>query len=123
MNGMAGGQFTWPKYLPENLPEKTSHQKVTIKKSNWIFGKILGKIFWPCELTSSFLKVPLACLGSMAAALQTNSLGTLRKHLTKPSEQVAAPPDLSPLTGKSLKFIDFLVVLQLIHRQTRTKIS
>ena len=51
-----GGQFTWPKYLPENLPEnlpeKTSHQKVTIKKSNWIFGKILGKIFWPCELTS-----------------------------------------------------------------------
>ena len=35
---------------------KTSHQKVTIRKSNWtlgkIFGKILGKIFWPCELTS-----------------------------------------------------------------------
>ena len=32
----AGGQFTWPKYLPENLPEnlpeKTSHQKVTLKK-------------------------------------------------------------------------------------------
>ena len=53
-----GVQFTWPKYLsenlPENLPEKTSHQKVTIKKSNWTFGKILGKIlvkiFWPCEL-------------------------------------------------------------------------
>ena len=59
-----GVQFTWPKYLPENLPgnlnEKTSHQKVTIKKSNWTFGKILGKIlgkiFWPCELN------PRACL-------------------------------------------------------------
>ena len=38
-----------------------------------------------------FLKVPLACLGSMAAAVQPNSLGTLRKHLTKPLEQVAAP--------------------------------
>ena len=39
-----------------------------------------------------FLKVPLACLGSMAAAVQHNSLGTLRKHFTKLSEQVAAPP-------------------------------
>ena len=39
-----------------------------------------------------FLKDPLACLGSMAAAVQPNSLGTLRKHFTKPSEQVAAPP-------------------------------
>ena len=39
-----------------------------------------------------FLKVPLACLGSMAAAVQPNSLGTLRKHFTKPSEQVAASP-------------------------------
>ena len=30
-----------------------------------------------------FLKVPLACLGSKAAAaVQPNSLGTLRKHLT-----------------------------------------
>ena len=38
-----------------------------------------------------FLKVPLACLGSMAAAVQHNSLGTLRKHFTKPSEQEAAP--------------------------------
>ena len=41
-----------------------------------------------------FLKVPLACLGSMAAALQPNSLGTLRNHFTKPSEQVAAPPGM-----------------------------
>ena len=31
-----------------------------------------------------FLKVPLACWGSMAAAVQPNSLGTLRKRLTKP---------------------------------------
>ena len=50
----AGVQFTWPKYLPENLPEilpeKTSHKKVTLKKSNWTFGKLLGKTFWPCEL-------------------------------------------------------------------------
>ena len=28
----------------------------------------------------------------MAAAVQPNSLGTLRKHVTKTSEQVAAPP-------------------------------
>ena len=41
-----------------------------------------------------FLKVPLACLGSMAAAVQPSSLGTLRKHFTKPSEQVAAPPSM-----------------------------
>jgi len=27
----------------------------------------------------------------MAAAVQPNSLGTLRKHFTKPSQQVAAP--------------------------------
>ena len=39
-----------------------------------------------------FLKVSLPCLGSMAAAVQPNNLGTLRKHFTKPSEQVAAPP-------------------------------
>ena len=55
-----GGQSTWPKYLPENLPEnlpeKTSHQKVTIKKIKLDFGKILGKIFWPCELTSCLLE-------------------------------------------------------------------
>ena len=35
-----------------------------------------------------FLKVPLACLGSIAAAVQPNSLGTLRKHFIKPSEQL-----------------------------------
>ena len=39
-----------------------------------------------------FPKVPLACLFSMAATGQPNSLGTLRKHFAKPSEQVAAPP-------------------------------
>ena len=38
-----------------------------------------------------FLKVPLACLGSMAAALQPNSLGTLRRYFTKPSLQPDAP--------------------------------
>ena len=40
-----------------------------------------------------FLKVPLACLGGMEAAVEPNSLGSLRKHFTKLSEQVAAPPD------------------------------
>ena len=39
-----------------------------------------------------FLKLSLAGLGSMADAVQPNSLGTLRKHVTKPSEQVAASP-------------------------------
>ena len=38
-----------------------------------------------------FLNVPLTCLGSMAIAVQPNSLGTHRKHFTKPTEQVAAP--------------------------------
>jgi len=42
-------------------------------------GRVLGE--W----------VPLACLGRMAAAVQPTSLGTLRKHLTKPSEQVSPP--------------------------------
>ena len=45
-----------------------------------------------------FLKVPLACLGSMSVTVQPNSLGTLRKHFTKLSEQVAAPPG----TGRSI---------------------
>ena len=34
----------------------------------------------------------LAFLGNMAAEVRPNSLGTLTKHFTKPSEQVAAPP-------------------------------
>ena len=42
-----------------------------------------------------FLKVSLACLGTMAAAVQPNSLGTFRKHFIKPLEQVAAPPSRS----------------------------
>ena len=45
-----------------------------------------------------FLKVPLASLSSMAAAVQPNSLGTLSKHFTKPSEQVAAPPSMYHVT-------------------------
>ena len=46
-----------------------------------------------------FLKVLLVCLGSMAAAVQPNSLGTFRKHFTKPSEQVAAPPSRIGVLG------------------------
>ena len=38
-----------------------------------------------------FLEVQLACLGNMAAAVQPTSLGTLRKHVTKPFPQPAAP--------------------------------
>ena len=43
-----------------------------------------------------FLKVSLACLGSMAAAVQPTARGTLclRKQFTKPTEQVAAPPSI-----------------------------
>ena len=37
-----------------------------------------------------FLRVPLACLGSMAAAVQPNGLGN--SQFTKPAEQVAAQP-------------------------------
>ena len=50
-----------------------------------------------------FLKVPLVCLGSMGAAVQPNSLGTL--FFTKPSEQVAAPRGrgLSALRLQSLR--------------------
>ena len=42
-----------------------------------------------------FSKVSLACLGTTAAAVQPNSLGTFRKHFIKPLEQVAAPPSRS----------------------------
>ena len=49
-----------------------------------------------------FLKVPLACLGSMVAAVQLNSLGTLGKHFTKPSEQVAAPTKTARDTSPQL---------------------
>ena len=38
-----------------------------------------------------FLKVPLACFGSMAAAVQPNDWGTLIQHVTNPSEQLMAP--------------------------------
>ena len=40
-----------------------------------------------------FLKVTLVCFCSTAAAVQHNGLawGTLKKRVTKPSEQVAAP--------------------------------
>ena len=38
-----------------------------------------------------FSKVPLSGLGSMAVAIQPVACGTLRKHVTKPSEQVTAP--------------------------------
>ena len=38
-----------------------------------------------------FLEVPLACLGSMVDAIQPNGLWNSQKHVTKPSEQVAAP--------------------------------
>ena len=50
-----------------------------------------------------FLKVPLACLGSMAAAVQPNSQGnSLRKQLKKPSEQVAAPFSVQAYTKTKL---------------------
>ena len=38
-----------------------------------------------------FLKVPLACLGSMTAAVQPYSLWNSQKHITKPVLQVADP--------------------------------
>ena len=38
------------------------------------------------DFLTCFLKVPLPCLGSMAAAVQPNILGTLRKHFTKPNK-------------------------------------
>ena len=46
-----------------------------------------------CEkgFVKCFLRVPLACLGSMATAVEPNSLGTLRKMLTKPFTQPDAP--------------------------------
>ena len=50
-----------------------------------------------------FLKVPIACLGSMAAAVQPNSLKTLRKHFIKPPEQVAAPPSGTTEWGMRLE--------------------
>ena len=50
-----------------------------------------------------FLYVPLACLGSMAAAVQPNSLGTLKKQFTKPSVQVAAPPTVVVLVDLAVK--------------------
>ena len=50
-----------------------------------------------------FLNVPLACLGSMAAAVQPNGL-SFRKQFTKPSEQVAAPDcRVSPSSSLSLQ--------------------
>ena len=42
-----------------------------------------------------FSEVPPACLGRMAAAVQPTTCGTLRKHVTKSSEQVAAPDRIS----------------------------
>ena len=44
----------------------------------------------------------------MASAVQPNSLGTLRKHFTNPSEQVAAPPSSFDLQLRSRPY--FLLI-------------
>ena len=63
---------------------------------------VLGGVATCSEgFVTCFLKVILACLISMAAAVQPNSLGTIRKQFSKPSEQVAAPPGKNPHSLKS----------------------
>ena len=42
----------------------------------------------------------------MAAAVQPNSLGTLRKHFSKPAEQVAAPPGTCSLNRVMVPALD-----------------
>ena len=58
----------------------------------WGWHYVLGGGAATCSegFATYFLKVPLACLGSMAAAVQLN-MGTFGKHFTKPPEQVATP--------------------------------
>ena len=87
-----GGQGGHPARLEERNPGKIQNQ--------WSYSIIvLGGAATCFEgFVICFLKVPLACLGSVAAAVQPNSLGTLGKHFTKPLEQVAAQP-------RSLRFI------------------
>ena len=56
-------------------------------KSHTFWGAACGKGFVIC-----FLKVPIACLGGMTGVVYSpTTCGTLRKHLTKSPEQVAAP--------------------------------
>ena len=42
-------------------------------------------------LVKYFLKVPIALMGTMAAAVKLRACGTLRKQLKNPAEQFAAP--------------------------------
>ena len=47
-----------------------------------------------------FLKVPLACLGSMAAAVQPNSLGNSQKKVNKTFGTSGRPTQYYPVTTK-----------------------
>ena len=71
-------------------------QPMHSQSANFFYTTLLGGGAATCSdgVVICFLKVLLACLGSMAAAVQPNSLGTLRKHFTKPLEQVASPPSI-----------------------------
>ena len=53
-----------------------------------------------------FLKVPLACLGSMTAAVQPYSLWNSQTHITKPVLQVA-DPECSCLHEQAMAFQHF----------------
>ena len=95
-----------PNYITKNTVSAKFYAEYTIlyilifpnfvlcQKSKLSFGRTLLVGAATCSegFVICFLKVPHAYLGSMAAAVQPNSLETLRKHFTKPSEQVAAPP-------------------------------
>ena len=72
-------------YRKVRLVVDTSNAKFCYSCST-VWGRNLFRGF--CNIFSE----SFACLGSMTAAIQpSNGLGTLRKFITKPSEQVAAP--------------------------------
>ena len=48
---------------------------------------------------------------------------TLSSQMSRVSSSSFSSSTSSPITGKSLEFVDFQIVVQLIHRQIRTEIS
>ena len=66
----------------------------------------------------------LTCFFFTGGRIRDLSARTARAgEITKPATSPSSFTRSSAVTGKSIEFVDFLVVVQLIHRQTKTKIS
>ena len=88
-SGGGGGAATLRKTrseAPVPVPAKKEEEEVRERERESEKHILGGAATCSEDFLTCFLKVPLPCLGSMAAAVQPNILGTLRKHFTKPNK-------------------------------------